>query len=153
MAIGHQCIHCGEGFQPRPQNPNQQYCSKPECQKARKRHWQRQKLQNDPEYRENQRDAARRWREHNPDYWRNYRSQHQDYTSRNRRQQHQRNQKRRRNAGSGGGVIANMDASNTLNTVRSGRYQLIPIATDGMVVIANMDASIVEISVIQGGYP
>ncbi len=67
------CACCGEPFEPRPQVPGQAYCSSPDCQRARKRQWQRAKLQSDPDYRHNQRDAQRAWLDRNPDYWRNYR--------------------------------------------------------------------------------
>lgn len=81
------CAGCGREFQPRPQAPNQVYCSAPKCQRVRKRRWQQNKLQTDPEYRLNQRDAQRAWQESHPDYWRQYRA-HPDYaeSSRDRRQ-------------------------------------------------------------------
>lgn len=67
------CACCGKPFQPRPQIPHQAFCSAPGCQRARKRHWQRAKLQTDPDYRINQRAAQQAWQEGNPDYWRNHR--------------------------------------------------------------------------------
>lgn len=146
MATGHRrCKHCGKRISIRPQNPNQKYCRQPECQKARKREWQRQKIKTDSDYRENQRDAARKWRAKNPDYWRNYRNKHKEYTRRNREQQKRRNQRRTSLTNS---AIANMDVSNSKNHINAGRYQLIPVTED---LIANMDASIVEISVIRRG--
>ena len=51
------CACCGKPFAPRPQVPDQAYCSDPDCQRARKRQWQRAKLQSDPDYRDNQRAA------------------------------------------------------------------------------------------------
>jgi hypothetical protein len=38
------CIFCGRSFEPYPTVPNQQYCSRPQCQKARRRKWQKEKL-------------------------------------------------------------------------------------------------------------
>lgn len=73
------CTHCGNPFQPRPQVPRQSYCSHPECQRARKQLWQQQKLRTDPHYRDNQRDAQRKWHERHPDYWRNYRASHREH--------------------------------------------------------------------------
>lgn len=67
------CLHCGESFRLRPQVPEQTYCSLPDCQRARKRRWQRTKLQSDPDYQENQRAAQQAWAHRNPDYWRNRR--------------------------------------------------------------------------------
>lgn len=81
------CNCCGKQFRLRPQVPNQAYCSSPGCQRARKRHWQQDKLQNDPAYRGNQRDAQRAWQERHPDYWRGYRDTHPEYAERNRKQQ------------------------------------------------------------------
>lgn len=78
------CACCGEPFEPRPQVPDQAYCSAPECQRARKRQWQRAKLQSDPDYRDNQRSAQQAWSQRNPDYWRDYRTDCPDYAQRNR---------------------------------------------------------------------
>lgn len=78
------CAHCGQTFQPRPQVPHQTYCPAPDCQRARKRHWQQDKLQSDTDYRDNQRDAQRTWHDRHPDYWRNYRDTHPEYAERNR---------------------------------------------------------------------
>jgi hypothetical protein len=99
------CAHCGEPFQPRPQVPDQAYCSSRDCQRARKRLWQRAKLRSDPDYRHNQRSAQRAWLERNPDYWRNYRHAHPDYAQRNRKRQ------RLRDIAERGVRLAKMDAS------------------------------------------
>ena len=64
------CAACGDGFTPCRHVPNQQYCSKPACQRERRRRWQRAKLKQDPDYRSNQAAAQRRWRECHPHYWR-----------------------------------------------------------------------------------
>jgi endogenous inhibitor of DNA gyrase (YacG/DUF329 family) len=66
------CAHCGQPFQPRPQVPNQTYCSSAECQRARKLRWQQDKLRTDPDYRDNQRDTQRAWFDRHPGYWRAY---------------------------------------------------------------------------------
>ena len=71
------CSHCGHPFEPRPQVPDQAFCSTPECQRARKREWQRAKLQSDPDYRINQQAAQRAWSKRNHDYWRNHRDTQQ----------------------------------------------------------------------------
>lgn len=68
------CACCGLPFEPRPQVPNQAFCSSPDCQRARKLHWQQDKLRTDPDYRDNQRDAQRAWFDRHPGYWRAYRS-------------------------------------------------------------------------------
>lgn len=64
------CACCGQPFEPRPQVPDQAFCSSPDCQRARKRQWQRDKLKSDPDYRSNQQDAQRAWTQRNQDYWR-----------------------------------------------------------------------------------
>lgn len=88
------CACCGKPFAPRPQVPDQAYCSAPDCQRARKRQWQRAKLQSDPDYRDNQRAAQQAWSQRNPDYWRGYRGTQPDYVQRNREQQKSRDQAR-----------------------------------------------------------
>lgn len=81
------CACCGKPFEPRPQVPDQAYCSAPDCQRARKRQWQRAKLQSDPDYRINQRAAQQAWSQRNQDYWRNYRDDQPEYAQRNRERQ------------------------------------------------------------------
>jgi predicted nucleic acid-binding Zn ribbon protein len=67
------CACCGKPFEPRPQVPDQAYCSEPDCQRTRKRQWQRAKIQSDPDYRINQRAAQLAWSQRNQNYWRTYR--------------------------------------------------------------------------------
>ena len=59
------CACCGKSFEPRSQVPDQAYCASPGCQRARKRQWQRVKLQTDPDYRINQRAAQQAWAQRN----------------------------------------------------------------------------------------
>lgn len=87
------CVACGVRFHARPQVPNQSYCSSLECQRARRREWQRQKLQSDPDYRDNKARAQQAWGRRNPDYWRQYRATHPEYVDRNRLKQLERNAK------------------------------------------------------------
>ena len=61
-----------------PRNPKQEYCNRADCQRARKRAWQRKKRATDPDYRQNQIDAHKRWRERHPEYWREYRKKIKD---------------------------------------------------------------------------
>ncbi|WP_231695392.1 hypothetical protein [Ottowia caeni] len=81
------CACCGIPFVPRPQVPDQAFCSAPVCQRARKRQWQQSKLQSDPDYRINQRAAQQAWSQRHQDYWRNYRGDRPEYEQRNREQQ------------------------------------------------------------------
>ncbi len=93
------CACCGEPFEPRPQVPDQAYCSAPDCQRARKRQWQRAKLQSDPDYRVNQRAAQQAWSDRNKDYWRDYRDASPEYESRNREQQRSRDREKDKDQG------------------------------------------------------
>jgi hypothetical protein len=72
------CTCCGKLFELRPQIPDQIYCSAPDCQRARKRQWQRTKLKSDPDYRINQRAAQQAWSQRNQNYWRDYREAKSD---------------------------------------------------------------------------
>ena len=142
------CIFCGRSFEPCPTVPNQRYCSRPECQKARRRKWQKEKLATDEAYRANQADCQRAWRQRNPDYWRHYRETHPAYTERNRQLQRQRNSRKRKSSGKDGSMIANMDELTRRNNDLSGHFRLIPIDPSG---VANMDELIVRIDVIPEG--
>lgn len=78
------CAGCSKTFEPRPQVPDQAYCSSPECQRARKRQWQKDKLRSDPDYQANQRAAQRAWSARNGDYWRDWRQAQQTSAERDR---------------------------------------------------------------------
>lgn len=127
------CAYCGKPFQPRPQVPNQAYCSSPECQRTRKLRWQQDKLQNDPDYRGNQSDAQRAWQERNPDYWRNYRDTHPEYAERNRNRQREKLSKPQH------AELAKMDVSG----LPSGLYRIRTVTVSEL---AESDAWIVEIT-------
>lgn len=72
-----QCKACRRILPVTSKNPEQQYCSRIDCQRARKRAWQRKKRDTDPDYRQNQIDAQKRWLDRHPDYWRGYRKRSQ----------------------------------------------------------------------------
>ena len=145
------CKHCGCLFVQSSRHPNQKYCTKEKCQKARKAKWQRDKLANDGAYRQNQKDCRDQWLQNNPDYWKNYRNKNPAYAKRNREMQRERNRtKRSRNSTESIlSPIANMDASDDENNKISGRYQLIPCKGQK---VANMDVIIVEIRDITASY-
>ncbi len=136
MEIKH-CPACGDQFQPRPQIPQQTYCSAPACQLQRRKQWQRLKLQTDPDYRDNQGRAQQAWSQRNSDYWRQNRESHPDYVDRNRVQ-------RGRDGDPVTGSLAKMDASNSPASLPSGLYRLIPVSDPNL---AKMDVWIVEIAV------
>jgi len=120
------CAHCGCPLELNPRSKNQLYCGKKECQRARKRLWQKNKMATDPDYKANQRECNRAWREKNPHYWRGYRRNHPEYVQRNRLLQKARRGRRR---------VAKMDASEKISFLKTGTYWLIP--EDG---VAKMDA-------------
>jgi len=89
------CKHCGKSFSPCPSVPHQQYCSNHECQRARKRLWQKQKLVKDVDYSENQKASQKAWRARHSEYMREYRKSSPGYVDRNRSQQRERNKRLR----------------------------------------------------------
>ena len=133
------CADCGRWFHRNPRVPRQRYCSRAPCQRTRRRLWQKEKLATDEDYRLNQADAQRRWRQSHPDYWRKYRQGHPDYRQRNLDLQRQRNHIRRRHP------IAKMDSLLPQTPFCSGTYQLVPFDPGGIV---KMDALIVKIDVV-----
>ena len=137
---------CGRLLVPCPQVPNQKFCSRKECQQARKREWNRKKLASDPEYQEARKDAQKRWKDKNPTYWKDYRSRHSEYTRKNREQQRIRNQKQRQKRSVP--MIVKTDESIPTNNVLTGRYKIIPIRAD---MIVKTDECIVEITAISSG--
>jgi hypothetical protein len=109
---------CRRLFHPNPRVKNQRYCDKKDCQRDRKARWQRQKMRDDPDYRDNHRDGQQSWIETNRGYWRRYRALHPEYVRRNRILQRERDMKRR--------DLAKMDALGEISPVRPGSYYLIP---------------------------
>lgn len=127
------CACCGQSFEPRPQVPNQSYCSDPTCQQVRRQLWQRNKIRTDPDYRENQRHSQRAWLERHPEYWRNYRSANPQYVDRNRIRQRGRNGSRQSMD------LAKMDESDLLKRL-PGLYRIAlvtgaGVASDGCVIV------------------
>lgn len=123
------CACCGQPFEPRYQVPNQTYCSSPACQRARRQRWQREKMQNDPDYRENQRRSQRAWHDRNPDYWRYYRSTGPEGKDRNASRKQ----------------FANLsnDGSSPTTELRAGLYRIEPARESPS---AKMDVWIVQIT-------
>lgn len=132
-----QCKACRQPFRPRPQNPDQCFCSAAACQRERRRRWQAAKRQSDPDYRDNQKRAQKAWAERHPDYWRTYREQHPAYVAHNRARQ------RERALGRAG--VAKMDASKSEIPLPSGTYRLSPVIDASL---AKMAAWTVEITVL-----
>jgi len=121
MVEKRRCRCCGRSFSVRPQNPTQQYCSAPACQRARKRAWQQAKRVQDDDYRDNEARVQKAWRARHPEYWRDWRARHPAYVERNREAQAVRDRARRwvQHASD----LANGDASTALG---AGTYALEP---------------------------
>lgn len=141
--VERRCKHCGDLFSPRPNVTHQRYCSKADCQKARKNRWRKSKLATDRDYRLDQYDAQKLWRQKHPEYWRGYRATHPDYEQRNRALQRERNHRRR------AGGIAKSDESSPRPRMRSGYYRLIPAEAEA---IAKSDEYLVKLDVLSGTY-
>jgi hypothetical protein len=139
-----QCANprCRRLFPTDPRVKSQRYCSRSECQRLRKRRWQREKMETDRDYRLNQKESRQCWREQNRDYSRRYRANHPEYVQRNRLLQRGRDQRRRDN-------LAKMDESRSLCPLTPGIYHLIP-AKGGL---AKMDAISSKYFLIPNGYP
>lgn len=125
------CLACGQYFKPWPQTPNQSYCSKPECQRERRRRSKQKERLDSSQVADiqKQRGAAG-----NPGYWKAYRADNPDYVERNRHQQKQRNSRRPR-----------LGETAKSGSLPPGRYLITQLDSDG---IAKGDAWIVEIRVL-----
>lgn len=115
------CACCGLSFQAVPQVPDQAYCSQPACQSARKQLWNKQKLQNDPDYRDNKQRSQRDWMDRNLGYWRQYRADNPDYTNRNRSRQ------RVKTPPVKSTILAKKDESSGPQTFKAGLYRITPL--------------------------
>ena len=69
MARTFTCSCCWRILPANPRCKDREYCGAVACQRERKRKWQARKMNADPEYRKNQKDAYKSWCERNPDYW------------------------------------------------------------------------------------
>ncbi len=141
------CCHCADFFTPSPRHKNQVYCMKPDCRRARKAAWKRNKTQTDPDYRYNQKLANQKWAKACPGYWTGYRELHPEYVKRNRILQVARNRRRtlRAQADTDGNVIAKVDASIFYKNRLVGQFYLVPV-------IAKVDALKVNIFDISSPY-
>ena len=141
------CVNCASFFIPR--NCKQNYCTKAECQRARKAAWQRFKLKYDDEYRTQQHLSHQKWLQSRPDYYRSYRRRNPDKVIRNRALQTIRNRRKRHHAGrqksADATLIAKMDARKYCHFNMVGQFYLVPV-------IAKMDVSRVNIYTISDCY-
>ena len=144
------CCHCGVFFKRSPRHKDQDYCLKPDCRRARKAAWKRERMRTDEEFRLNHCLSNQKWARANPGYWKAYRLDHPEKAERNRQLQIIRN--RKRNSGRKAGdsaidrVIAKVDASRANKFNPLGQYYVIPV-------IAKVDALKVRIYEISAPYP
>ena len=144
------CAACHKHFHPRPQCPEQAFCSAAACQRERKRRWQKAKRARDADYRDNDVQANRQWRSRHPGYWREYRREHPQSVIRNRDKQRERDRARRLKAPQPPPTshLANEDASSPPFSVQTGTYRMIPVTGDDL---ANEYAWLVKIALVSGG--
>jgi hypothetical protein len=140
------CAACGQAFRPRSQVPHQSYCSAAACQRARRQRWRNAKRESDADYRANQARAQRAWARGHREYWREYRRTHPEYGESNRKAAREWQRDRRQRAA---GTFANTDVSKPLLPISTGTYRLVRAAAGEF---ANMDASIVEITLLSMPY-
>jgi hypothetical protein len=144
------CCHCGVFFKRSPRHKNQNYCMEPECRKARKAAWKREKMRLEEQFRLNHHLSHQKWARAHPGYWKAYRLDHPEKVERNRRLQIIRNRKRDRRRKQGtstpAGVIAKVDASKPYKFKPIGQYYLVPV-------IAKVDALKVRIYEVTAPYP
>jgi hypothetical protein len=141
------CCHCADFFTPSPRHKNQVYCMKPDCRRARKAAWKRNRTQTDPDFRYSQNLANQKWAKAHRGYWTGYRDLHPEYVKRNRILQSVRNRRRAlgAQADAAGDVIAKVDASIFNENRLVGQFYMVPV-------IAKVDALKVNIFDISDPY-
>jgi hypothetical protein len=73
------CRYCIQKFRPSRYHPDQQVCSSADCRRRRRTDYHRQKLIEDPAYREQCLDSQKKWREKNPHYMKRYLAKRRDH--------------------------------------------------------------------------
>ena len=143
------CLHCGKEV---PRNPHikqgQRYCSAKECQRARKRTWDKERYHSDRTYRYKRLLSQKAWRKNWPshEYQKSYRKMHPDYVKINRELQRGRNKRcKKPDPKNLSSIIVNTDASIT-HPLTGGTYALLQVTTGGKIV--NTDTLIVRMQII-----
>ncbi len=144
------CAACRKHLHPRPQSPGQKFCSAAQCQRERKRRWQKARRASDADYRDNDVQANRQWRSRHPGYWRAYRRKHPQSIILNREKQRERDRARRLKPPqpSPPPDLANEDASSLHFFKETGTYRMIPVTGGNL---ANENACLVKIALLSGG--
>ena len=138
-------------FIPRRNTPEQKYCGKDKCLRARRADWQRRKLKHDPDNCEYQATARKRWREAHPDYMPNYRKNHPAYREKERKRSKEKRLLKKTAVGKMAVTppserVVNMDLSGTQPFGKSAYYKLYPLSGNGVV---SMDPYIVQLTVVE----
>lgn len=95
MSEPRRCPYCQSLFLPSPRRPQQQVCSRPECQRRRRDDSRRQQLARDPVYVQVVRESQKKWWDEHPNYQKERRKANPEVEEKNRQRQHVRDQKRR----------------------------------------------------------
>lgn len=145
------CKHCGKRDRKNPRlKVKQSYCGSPGCQGARKNKWERDKLQNDPVYREHRKGVKAQWRKTCPDdvYQKVYRKNNPQYVRHNRELQKSRNFciKERLTRSSTTNIVKT-DALSQQRPILPGLYEIYPYMMGPGKKIVKTDALIVELKV------
>jgi len=143
------CCFCKEEIKSNPRLKfNQHYCHKKECQRARKRVWQHEKMENDEGYRQKQAGYIKLWRKGKPfyQYMIEYRKNHPEYVKKNRKRQKQLNERRKETKGS---KIVKMDTL-VIDPLKTKTYEMIQYSKDRTGKIVKMDTLMVQLKQIQG---
>ena len=138
------CCHCGKIVKRNARIKGQRYCGALNCQQARKNKWEKNKLIQDKQYKENRKNQKEQWRKARPgyEYQRSYRKDHPQYEIKNKASQNRRNEKKQK--------IVKTDASNSTGGFPPGLYKILPYSTDRRINIVKTDALVVEIRRYQG---
>lgn len=140
------CRNCGRQANANPRlKGGQHYCKSRECQRARKRSWQKNKLANDPDYRRRQKECQRSWCKRKPlhHYQSEYRKRHAEYVEANRLKQRERN--RRNDMAEDMQKIVKMDTFFSASR-KTGTYLLNWLGGEGPEKIVKMDTLIVQLT-------
>lgn len=134
-------------------NKEQQYCRDRDCQRERRREYQRNRLHSHPSYCQKQRICRVRWRHHKVSlakYQRAYRVNHPEYTAKNRQQQQQRNAKRRQKIVSKPNPVPMPDPvivkMNSCNSVKLGTYHITLTQGETLELIVKMNSCSLDFS-------
>ena len=149
MPITFRCHNCQREKPANYRLTEQKYCADPKCQRVRRRDYQKNRIQQETVYHQNQNACRAAWRRKRSlaQYQRAYRENHPDYVKQNRDNQRQRNQQRRAQAPpEPSPVIVKMTSC---SSIPSGTYLLTPCQVKPSEVIVKMNSCLVELALFQ----